>query len=174
MLADDFPRERRTNSSEQFHRYSPESTLRPLNDTPTVRTSRPSTHALNSTVTAECCDADHISEASLPKGQDAASRGQVRAWVSSIGAACGVCPPRIILANRSRPRGVRGASLSMSIRLSQGTLTSRQHQLPRPEPEGQPIESSHLDGQRPRDLHRRSCRLAGWRPTATTAAPTRS
>jgi hypothetical protein len=32
----------------------------------------------------------------------------------------------------------------MSIRLSQGTLTSRQHQLPRPEPDGQPIESSQL------------------------------
>ena len=79
MLADDFPRERRAYPSEQFHRYSPESTLTPLNDTPTVRTSRPPTHALNSTATAECCDADHISEASLPKGQDAASRGQVGA-----------------------------------------------------------------------------------------------
>ncbi len=67
MLADDFPRERRANSSEQFHRYSPKSPLTPLNDTPTVRTSRPSTHAPNSTATAECCDADHISEPSLPK-----------------------------------------------------------------------------------------------------------
>jgi hypothetical protein len=33
----------------------------------------------------------------------------------------------------------------MSIRLSQGTLTSRQHQLPRPEPDGQPTESSQLE-----------------------------
>jgi hypothetical protein len=28
--------------------------------------------------------------------------------------------------------------------LPQGSLTSRQHQLPRPEPDGQPIESSQL------------------------------
>jgi hypothetical protein len=85
MLADDFPRERRANSSKQFHRYSPKSTLTLMNDTPTVRTSRPSTHALNSTATAECCDAGHISEASLPKGQDAASRGQVGAWLAAPG-----------------------------------------------------------------------------------------
>jgi hypothetical protein len=32
----------------------------------------------------------------------------------------------------------------MSIRLSQGLLKSRQPQLPRPGPDGQPIESSHL------------------------------
>jgi hypothetical protein len=42
-------------------------------------------------------------------------------------------------------RGVRRAFLWMSIRLSQGTLMSRQHQLPRPEPDGQPIESSQLE-----------------------------
>src|SRR5216684_4361298 len=47
-------------------------------------------------------------------------------------------------ASDSRPCGVRRAFLWMSIRLSQGTLTSRQHQLPQPEPDGQPIESSHL------------------------------
>jgi uncharacterized membrane protein YhaH (DUF805 family) len=34
----------------------------------------------------------------------------------------------------------------MSIRLSQGSLTSRQHQLPRLGPDGQPIESSQLGG----------------------------
>src|SRR5260370_641287 len=41
---------------------------------------------------------------------------------------------------------VRRAFLWMSIRLSQGTLTSRQHQLHRPEPDGQPTESSQLAG----------------------------
>ena len=48
-----------------------------LNDTPTVQATRPSHAWLVGTATAPCCDVDHISEASLPKGQDAASRGQV-------------------------------------------------------------------------------------------------
>jgi hypothetical protein len=118
MLADDFPRERRANSSEQFHRYSPESTLTPLNDTPTVRTSRPSTHALNSTATAECCDADHISEASLPKGQDAASRGQVGAWLSSTGATWAG-------AQRSWPTGVRTPCASSSWEMAASVVLER-------------------------------------------------
>ena len=37
----------------------------------------------------------------------------------------GLCPLAIILASRSRPSGVRRAFLWMSIRLSQGSLTSR-------------------------------------------------
>src|SRR5262245_21695793 len=49
-----------------------------------------------------------------------------------------------MLTMRSRPSGVRRAFLRMSIRLPQGQLTSRQHQLPRLEPNGQPSESSHL------------------------------
>src|SRR5580704_16416483 len=68
-------------------------------------------------------------------------------------AASGVCPLTIILASRSRPCGVRRAFLWMSIRLSQGTLTSRQHQLPRPEPDGQPTESSHLKHRLRKPLH---------------------
>lgn len=43
MLADDYPRERRANPSEQFHRNSPKSTLTLMNGTPTVPTSTPST-----------------------------------------------------------------------------------------------------------------------------------
>ena len=40
------------------------------NDTPTVRTSEPSTHEHNSTETAECCDVDHIA----PRFQHAPGR----------------------------------------------------------------------------------------------------
>src|SRR5258708_4037401 len=38
-----------------------------------------------------------------------------------------------------------GILMDVHSALPQGTLTSRQHQLPRPEPDGQPIESSHLE-----------------------------
>jgi len=49
--AHNFPRERRADPREQFHRNSPKPPLRLANDTPTVRTSRlPHTG----------CDVDHI------------------------------------------------------------------------------------------------------------------
>src|SRR2546423_2166264 len=44
----------------------------------------------------------------------------------------------------SRPFGVRGAFLWVSIRFSLGTLKLQQPQLPRSGPNGQPPESSHL------------------------------
>jgi hypothetical protein len=81
-------------------------------------------------------------------------------------AACGVCPPRTILARCSRPNGVRRAFLWMSIRLSQEQLTSRQHQLPRSAPDGQPVESSLLESfrfmlKRIQHLRCRRCTLLG-------------
>src|SRR5262249_35331895 len=42
-----------------------------------------------------------------------------------------------------------GILMDVHSALPQGTLTSRQHQLPRLEPDGQPIESSHLEQRRP-------------------------
>jgi len=44
-----------------------------LNDTPTVQPTRSSRGCLVGTATAPCCDVDHVSEVSLPKGQDATS-----------------------------------------------------------------------------------------------------
>jgi len=48
-----------------------------LNDTPTVQATRPSHAWLVGTATTPCCDVDHISEASLSKGQDAASNSLI-------------------------------------------------------------------------------------------------
>ncbi len=45
----------------------------------------------------------------------------------------------------STVRRQAGILMDVHSALSQGTLTSRQHQLPRPEPDGQPIERSQLE-----------------------------
>src|SRR5579862_8405184 len=58
--------------------------------------------------------------------------------------ACGACPLCAGRTIRSRPCGVSRAFLWTFIRLPRGSLKRRQLQLPRPEPDGQPMESSHL------------------------------
>src|SRR5262249_47460748 len=61
-------------------------------------------------------------------------------------AAAFVRPPSITLRTMaSRPFGVRGAFLWVSIRSSGDWLKLRQLQLPRSGPDGQPPESSHLE-----------------------------
>src|ERR1700742_549978 len=58
--------------------------------------------------------------------------------------AFGVCPLKAWLTTHSRPRGVKRAFLCTFIRFLSLEAEVSQPHLPRPEPDGQPIESSHL------------------------------
>src|ERR1700739_1142270 len=58
--------------------------------------------------------------------------------------AFGVCPLKAWLTTHSRPRGVKRAFLCTFIRFLSLEAEVSQPHLPRPEPDGQPIESSQL------------------------------
>src|SRR6266849_9332940 len=65
--------------------------------------------------------------------------------------ACGVYPSSTTRRTiASRPAGVRGAFLWTSIRFLRGSPKLQQLQLPRSEPNGQPVETSQLEPQRER------------------------
>src|SRR5712672_1794720 len=65
----------------------------------------------------------------------------------------------------SRPFGVRGAFLWVSIRFSPRNLKLQQPQLPRSGPNGQPPESSHLD---PNETKGPSMTVIGYARVSTT------
>ena len=64
---------------------------------------------------------------------------------ATASAYAGVCPLRARLTIHSRPCGVRRASWCRFTQLSSRMLKLQQLQLPRPEPDGQRIESSQLE-----------------------------